>query len=78
MKNQYRKNYINNVINAIENGEYVDGEVINKAIEYLKDGIRVLDNQAERLVKKEKKELAAQHKELDVQLGNEVEVEMTK
>lgn len=74
MKNQYRKNYINNVINAIENGEYVDGEVINKAIEYLKDGIRVLDNQAERLVKKEKKELAAQHKELDVQLGNEVEM----
>ena len=78
MKNQYRKNYINNVLNAIDNGQYVDGEVINKAIEYLKDGIRVLDNQAERLVKKEKKELAAQHKELDVQLGNEVEVEMTK
>lgn len=78
MKNQYRKNYINNVINAIDNGQYVDVEVINKAIEYLKDGIRVLDNQAERLVKKEKKELAAQHKELDVQLGNEVEVEMTK
>lgn len=78
MKNQYRKNYINNVINAIDNGQYVDVGVINKAIEYLKDGIRVLDNQAERLVKKEKKELAAQHKELDVQLGNEVEVEMTK
>ena len=78
MKNQYRKNYINTVINAIDNGEYVDGEVINKAIEYLKDGIRVLDNQVERLVKREKKELAAQHKELDVQLGNEVEVEMAK
>jgi len=78
MQNQYRNNYVNNVINAIDNGQYVDGEVINKAIEYLKDGIRVLDNKVERLVKKEKKELAAQHKELDVQLGNEVEVEMTK
>jgi hypothetical protein len=78
MQNQYRLNYINTVINAIDNGQYVDGEVINKAIEYLKDGIRVLDNKVERLVKKEKKELAAQHKELDVQLGNEVEVEMTK
>ena len=78
MQNQYRNNYVNNVINAIDNGQYVDGEVINKAIEYLKDGIRVLDNKVERLVKKEKKDLAAQHKELDVQLGNEVEVEMTK
>ena len=78
MQNQYRNNYVNTVINAIDNGEYVDGEVINKAIEYCKDGIRVLDNKVERLVKKEKKDLAAQHKELDVQLCNEIVVEMTK
>lgn len=78
MNNQYRDNYVNNVLEAIDNGEHVQKEVINKAIKYCDEGIRVLHNQAERLVKKERKELAAQHKELDAQLGNEVEVEMTK
>ena len=69
MKNKYRINFINNVLTAVDADEHVDGERLAKAIDYVKDGIRILDEKAERLAKKELKELQKANVEADKQLA---------
>jgi hypothetical protein len=70
MKNKYRANYVDSVINDLDNESYVEGDRLTKAIDFLNEASAINKREIERLVKKAKKEQADEHKELDAQLAN--------
>ena len=71
MNNKYRNSYINSTLNDIDNDVHVDAERLAKAIFYCEDAERIIKAEQERLIKKIKKEQAAENKSLDVQLAGE-------
>lgn len=75
MNNKYRNNFVNKIELAVEEGQHVPSEDIQRAVGYIEDAIRILDNKAESILKKERKRLEKENKEIDKQLGEE-EVEL--
>ena len=81
MHNKYRNNFINSTLNDLDNDVHVDSDRLNKAIFYCQDGERIIQAEIARLVKKIRKDQAAENKALDAKLaaqpGEEVAVEAT-
>ena len=76
MQNKYRNNYINSTLNDLDNDVHVDSDRLNKAIFYCQDGERIIQAEIARLVKKLKKEQAAENKALDAKLAERTEEEV--
>jgi hypothetical protein len=70
MKNQYRINFIDSVINDLDNDLHVDGERLKKAIFFCEEAERIIQNETQRLIKKARKEMDAENKKLDAELAN--------
>lgn len=70
MKNQYRTNYIDSVINDMDNDVHVDRDRLQKAISFCEEAERIINNEMQRLIKKAKKEMDAENKKLDAELAN--------
>ena len=82
MANQYRTNFVDNVIADLDADVHVELDRLNTAIQYLDAASAVLERKAERLVAKEMKNLQKANKEVDQQLSEEeleeVERELTE
>ena len=70
MKNKYRANYVDSIINDLDNEVYVERDRLEKAIQFLNEASAINKREQERLIKKAKKEQAAENKRLDVELAN--------
>ena len=70
MKNKYRANYVDSIINDLDNEVYVEKDRLEKAIHFLNEASAINKREQERLIKKAKKEQAAEHKRLDAELAN--------
>ena len=70
MKNKYRANYVDSIINDLDSEVYVEKDRLDKAIHFLNEATAINKREQDRLIKKAKKEQAAEHKRLDVELAN--------
>ena len=70
MKNKYRANYVDSVINDLDGEVYVEKDRLEKAIHFLNEASAINKREQDRLIKKAQKEQADENKRLDVELAN--------
>ena len=70
MKNKYRANYVDSIINDLDNESYVEKDRLEKAIHFLNEASAINKREQDRLIKKAQKEQADENKRLDVELAN--------
>jgi|TARA_R110000851_G_scaffold292900_2_gene447464 hypothetical protein len=70
MKNKYRANYVDSIINDLDNESYVEKDRLEKAIHFLNEASAINKREQDRLIKKAQQEQADENKRLDVELAN--------
>jgi len=70
MKNKYRADYVDSIINDLDNESYVEKDRLEKAIHFLNEASAINKREQDRLIKKAQKEQADENKRLDVELAN--------